>query len=305
MLDKTTIKFLSTEFLKQIKASVSELRSLDSILTRIGQTSGLTKKQLKELSSAAFDAASRYGVSAGEYLLAAQKALDAGYKNASDIAGLSAALKAASGINDELAISYITTADKAFAMNGSVTELTKALDGAYSITRNSSVSMDELAKGMSEASVQAALAGMQADETTAAIATLIATAGMSGVEAGNALKDGLARATGSDNTDILNSITGNYSIYEKMLSDYSSGTSSITDDAADSVQSLDDAVTQLSSTWTKTVGNIAESDAFISAATGLNKILELVNKVTGALGSWGSIGLGAGIFAGFKSGKLK
>ncbi|MGN0408172.1 MAG: phage tail tape measure protein [Bacteroides sp.] len=334
------LKLLSTEFLKQLQVAASKLRSLDIILNQIGKTSGITKQQLNKLAASAFDAADKYGISAEEYLSAAQKAIDSGYKNIADISELSATLKAAAGVNDVLAVKYISAADKAFRMNGSVTELTKSLDGAYNITKNNTVSMSELANGFASVADYAALAGMQADETTAAIATLITTAGMSGEEAGNALKEILAglqhmtdtvndsassikapmqiledlaesytdfqrnNTLGSvpsemsgiiRNSDALNTFLDNFATYEKFLSEYYSGTASISEDAQKNVQSLDGALKRLSSTWTDTVGNIVNSDEAIAAVNGLNELLGIVNKTTDALGPLGSIGLSAGI----------
>lgn len=58
---------------------------------------------------------------------------------------------------------------------------------------------------------------------------------------------------------------------------------------------------RLSNTWTDTIGNIANSDGVIGLIKSLDWVLDKINKLTGALGSLGSIGLGAGLIAGIKN----
>ena len=49
------------------------------------------------------------------------------------------------------------------------------------------------------------------------------------------------------------------------------------------------------------MGNVADSDAIITAINGLNGILSVVNNITEALGSWGTIGAGIGLISSFKN----
>lgn len=58
---------------------------------------------------------------------------------------------------------------------------------------------------------------------------------------------------------------------------------------------------RLSNTWTDTIGNIANSEGVVGLIKSLDWVLDKINKLTGALGSLGSIGLGAGLIAGIKN----
>lgn len=58
---------------------------------------------------------------------------------------------------------------------------------------------------------------------------------------------------------------------------------------------------RLSNTWTKTVGNLTDSDAIVAAINSLNGLLSSVNNLTDKLGPLASIGLSAGLFAGIRN----
>lgn len=114
-------------------------------------------------------------------------------------------------------------------------------------------------------------------------------------------------------TDLLNSVGGklrsnalntllmNYDMYSQMLEQYAQGTGSMAAEAEKTANSWEGSMNRLSNTWTDTVGNVADSDAIITAINGLNGILSAVNNITEALGSWGTIGAGIGIAASFKN----
>ncbi len=101
--------------------------------------------------------------------------------------------------------------------------------------------------------------------------------------------------------DALKAILENYDMYEKMLQEYADGTGSIAAEAEKMADSWEGSLNRLSNTWTDTVGNIAESDAVVTAINGLNSLLSVVNHVTDSLGPLGTIGLGAGLFSLFKN----
>ncbi len=86
-----------------------------------------------------------------------------------------------------------------------------------------------------------------------------------------------------------------------MLSEYSNGTGSAMDEAAKSASNWQGSLNRLSNTWTDTIGNVIKSDDVIKLINNLNELLTTVNKLTGVLGTWGTISVGAGIFAGIKN----
>lgn len=169
--------------------SLKTLRSNDTILTEISKTSEMTKNQLKKLGDEAFKIASKYGQLSSNFLTAVQEMARAGYDdNVKGMAELSTKVQGAGDMTAELSNQYIIATDKAFKMNGSIEALTATLDGANNITNNNALSMSDLAEAMSIVGSQAASAGMEVDETTAAVSAMIAVTQRSGSEMANALK---------------------------------------------------------------------------------------------------------------------
>lgn len=187
---KSITTSISGTALSEFKKSLTDLKEIDTYLTKINNSNSmLSKSDLEQIGSLSFKAADKYGKAASIYLSSVQKAYDSGYKNATDIAELSLAAQNAGNLTSDLSDRYITAMDRAFKMNGSVKELSETLDGANNITNNHSVNMTELAEGLSIVSSHAAAAKMNAAETTAVIGTLISTTQNSGPEMGNAFID--------------------------------------------------------------------------------------------------------------------
>ena len=86
-----------------------------------------------------------------------------------------------------------------------------------------------------------------------------------------------------------------------MLQDYSNGAGSMLEEASKSANNWEGSLNRLNNTFNNIVSNVENSNFVINTINGLNTILELINKTTSALGPLGSIGLGAGLFAGIKN----
>ncbi len=99
----------------------------------------------------------------------------------------------------------------------------------------------------------------------------------------------------------LSALLQNMDMYDKMLGDYSEGEGSAWNEAEKSANNLTGSLNELSNTWTDTVENIVDSNTLKTGVNVLNGLLTIVNKLTDALGSLGSIGLGAGLIAGIKN----
>lgn len=357
--------------------AISELKKINTLLTEISKANDkLSKSDLNKIGNNSFDIASKYGKNATDYLSGVQEASRAGYENAEAIAELSVAAQGAGDMTDELANKYIIATDKAYKLGGSVEKLTEVLDGSNYITNHNAVNMTELAEAMSIVGSTAASFGVEANETTAVLGTMIATTQQSGSEmarafraillnirqvsdeeegidaegltkyekACNALgvslketKDGILQTRDAmevlrdlsveynqleendlRRTDLLNSVGGklranaldailkNFDMYSKMLDEYAQGTGSMAVEAEKTANSWEGSMNRLGNTWKDTVENIADSDAIITIINCLNILLSVVNNVTDKLGSLGTIGLGAGLFAGFKNaGRVK
>ncbi len=106
---------------------------------------------------------------------------------------------------------------------------------------------------------------------------------------------------GSYGSEALNAILENYGLYEKMLQDYANGGGTMATEAENTANSWEGAMNRLNNTWTSTIGNIADSQAVTMIADSFNNILSIINNLTNSLGSLGTIGVAAGLFAGFKN----
>ncbi len=99
----------------------------------------------------------------------------------------------------------------------------------------------------------------------------------------------------------LSAILSDWESYESMLELYSQGIGSAANEAEKSANNIEGSLNRLSNTWTDTIENILNSDAILTVVKALNGLLSVINNVTSKLGSLGTIGLGAGLFAGFKN----
>lgn len=340
---KLNLKPLSTFIMDSLPKAASELKEINTLLTEISKTDdSLSKSDLTAMAGHSFDIAVKYGKTAADYLTSVQKALSFGYRNAEEIGELALSLQTAGNITPELADRVITATDKAYKMNGSVTELTKALDGMNNISNHNLVNMAELSEGMSIIGSTAASMSVELNETTAALGTLLAETRQSGSQTAGALEtillnlkqisdaeQGLRtpmeilrdfsaeynslKDTDPRKMDLLNFVGGSTyaaqadallrsrDTYEEMLQQYENGAGSMAAEVEKAAQSWESSLNRLHNTWVDTIGNAADSDAVITFINSLNGLLSVVNQVTDAVGSWGAIGLGAGLSAGIKN----
>ncbi len=261
--------------------ALKTLRSNDTILTEISKTSELTKKQLQELGDEAFKVAGKYGQLSSNFLLAAQEMARAGYdKNLKDMAELSTKVQGAGDMAAELSNQYIIATDKAFKMNGSIEELTATLDGANNITNNHALSMTDLAEAMSIVGSQAASSGMEVNEATAAVATMIAVTQRSGSEMANAFKGilmNLQQVTGEVDGEEID--TESLTKYEKACNELGVSLSTVKDGIV-SLKEPMEIIRELSEAYTKLDKSDARRANLLSSvggkyrANGLNALLE-------------------------------
>lgn len=174
---------------QKFREALSELKEADTYLTEIrNANANLSEADLKRIGSNSFSIASKYGKKSADYLSGVREAAHAGYKDVEGIAELSLAAQSTGDITADLANQLILATDNAYEMNGSVAELTKVLDGMNNVTNRNTVNMTELSEGMAIAASTAASFGVDADETTAALGTMITATQESGSEAALAFK---------------------------------------------------------------------------------------------------------------------
>ena len=113
--------------------------------------------------------------------------------------------------------------------------------------------------------------------------------------------DVLSGIGGTENADTLSAMLDNWSSFEDMLRLYDSGMGSAAQTAEQYAANWEGSLNRLSNTWQDTVHNILSSDVMTAITNQLNGFLSVINKITDKLGSLGSIGVGAGLFAGLKN----
>ena len=172
------------------KEAISEIKELDNILTEISKTSDMTSQQLKQLGMDAYDAASKYGRTASDYLLGVQEMARSGFygEKGAAMAEQSLLAQSAGDMTADLANNYILATNAAYKLNGESDKLNAVLDGQNSITNRNSVAMADMATAMSEAGTVASSYRVSVEDLSAMIGTIESVTKLGGSEVGNAIK---------------------------------------------------------------------------------------------------------------------
>ena len=93
----------------------------------------------------------------------------------------------------------------------------------------------------------------------------------------------------------LAAILSDWESYENAVDLYADGIGSAAREAEKSANNWEGSLNRLSNTFTDTVGNIVDSDMVIDGINALNELLQVINEITSALGSWGTIGAAGGV----------
>lgn len=169
--------------------AVEELKKVDAELVNIQKVMGATASEMAKLSDRAFEVGSALGVAASDYLASVNKWAQAGYDSLSaDLGELSVKTQKVGDVQEETANQFLLSVDAAYKYKGNIEQLTKVLDGANEISNNYATSVEKLAGGMGIVSSLAAQAGMEVQETMAAIGTITAVTQESGNSAARALR---------------------------------------------------------------------------------------------------------------------
>lgn len=119
---------------------------------------------------------------------------------------------------------------------------------------------------------------------------------------GSILRSNVLNDIGSKyHANTLAAILSDFDSYYNMLDLYNQGSGSAMEEAMKSANNLSGSLNRLGNTWTSIVNNVIDTDALISVTNGFNSVLSVVETLTSALGSLGTIGIGAGLFTGIKN----
>ena len=174
---------------RSFREALTEMKNVDSELVTISRVTQTSLSDLEDLKNKAYEVGSAYGVMASDYLSAAAAFSRAGYREqAEDLAELSSKLQIAGGVSADVANQFLIATDKAYQLNGSVTELSSVMDKLTVIDHNYATSVEKIADGMGIVAPVAAQAHMSTDELIASLGTITAVTQRSGTEAARALR---------------------------------------------------------------------------------------------------------------------
>ena len=308
----------------QIQYAFSQLREVDTILTDIRRLDAtLSESDLADIGKKAYAAADKYGQNVTDYLSTVRSLTQAGYKNAAELADLTLSLQNAGDLTADLAQTYITAADHAYDLNGNIQQLRTTLDGANSISNLNAVNLSDLAVGMTTVGTQAADAGVQISEVTAAIGTMATAANVTGADAGNAFLNILNNLSFSDNSlqtpmeqlaaiadtyqnldadssersnilsllgtendqAAIDALLSNWNLYQTMLSEYATGSGSISEEAALTADSWESSTNRLQNSWVNFIDTLVDQDAIVGTTNALSNLLNGIASITDTVGA--------------------
>lgn len=188
--------------------ALETMKDVDDEMVTIRKVTGATTEELNRIEKQAYDTASAYGVAADEYLNSVANFSRAGYgEQASALAELATKTQIVGDTDAETAQQFLLSMDAAYKYQGSIEQLTKALDGANEIDNNYATSIEKIAEGLGKVAPIAAQAHVGADELTAAIGTITAVTQRSGTEAATALRALFLNIIGDTKTEIDEGVT--------------------------------------------------------------------------------------------------
>lgn len=308
----------------QIQYAFSQLREVNSILTDIRRLDAtLSESDLADIGKKAYAAADKYGQNVTDYLSTVRSLTQAGYKNATELADLTLSLQNAGDLTADLAQTYITAADHAYDLNGNIQQLRTTLDGANNISNLNAVNLSDLAVGMTTVGTQAADAGVQISEVTAAIGTMATAANVTGADAGNAFLNILNNLSFSDNSlqtpmeqlaaiadtyqnldadssehsnilsllgtendqAAIDALLSNWNLYQTMLSEYATGGGSISEEAALTAASWESSTNRLQNSWVNFIDTLVDQDAIVGTTNALSDLLNGIASITDTVGA--------------------
>lgn len=193
---------------KAFKDAIATMKEVDSQLVTVRKVTNATAAEMKALEDQAYKTASAYGVTADQYLSSVAAFARAGYKNQSaDLAELAVKTQLVGDVSEDVANQFLLSVDAAYQLNGSVTELSKVLDGANEIDNNYATSIEKIAEGLGIIAPVAAQAHVGIDELSAALGTITAVTQRSGSEAARALRALFLNIMGDTTTEIEDGAT--------------------------------------------------------------------------------------------------
>ena len=188
--------------------ALQTMKQVDDQLVSVRKVTGFDDATLKRIEENAYKTASQYGTTAPEYMESVVRFSQAGYKNlSSDLAELSTKTQIVGDLTGEVADQFLLSVDAAYKYNGSITELSRVLDGLNEIENNNATSIEKMAEGMGIVAPVAAQMHVSVDELAASLGVITAVTQRSGTEAARALRAIYLNIVGDTKTEIEEGVT--------------------------------------------------------------------------------------------------
>lgn len=188
--------------------ALTTMKEVDTAVTHYRQVTGATAEEGQVIASQAYEIASQYGQAASDYVEAVATYARAGYaEQSAQLAELSMKTQIAGQTTAEVADQFLLTMDAAYKYKGSVTELTKVLDGAAKIDSSYATTVEKIAAGLGLVAPLAEQVHVTEAELTSAIGTITAATQRSGAEAARSLRSLFLNIIGDTTTEIEDGVT--------------------------------------------------------------------------------------------------
>lgn len=198
-LASAAINVVATSF----KDALGEMKQVDSELATIRKVTGRTAEEMEKLGGSAYSTASKYGVTAHEYLENVGTFARAGYGDMADTLGeLAIKTQLVGDVSADVAAKFLLSADAAYKYGGSAEQLSTVLDKANAVENNFATSIEKLAEGFPIVANVAATANMSIEETIAMLGTITAVTQESGTKAATAARALILNIMGDTTTEI-------------------------------------------------------------------------------------------------------
>lgn len=211
VLRLSTYQMVSSAIYGTVEAfhkAMETMKKVDTELASIQKVTDFSAEQMEVIEQGAYKTASKYGVEAQEYLESVSAFAKAGYRDLADELGeLAIKTQLVGDVTATTANQFLLSVDAAWKMNGSVTDLSRVLDEANVVENNYATSIDKLAQGMPNVASVAAMAGMSAEQTIAALGTITAVTQQSGQKAATALRALILNIMRDTTTEVEEGVT--------------------------------------------------------------------------------------------------
>ena len=176
--------------ISETRQAITTIKAMDTILTEISKTSDMTDQQLKKLGLSSYEAASKYGRTATDYLTGVQEMSRSGFygEQGQSMAELSLLAQSAGDLTADLSNSYILATNAAFKYKGNAEKINEVLDGQNEITNRNSVSLQDMATAMTKAGTVASSYGVSIEDLSAMIGTVESVTKLAGEDVGTGIK---------------------------------------------------------------------------------------------------------------------